>query len=73
MRKKEGFDISEYKTCSNCTYAKPFSGETMYICSKKGVVKANDACKKFEIDLLSFRPRKLRTLSVRFTEDDFSL
>ena len=73
MKNKKGFDLSEHEMCINCIHSNDLSADGLIICRKHGIKNPDDCCRHFEIDLLSIRPKKLRTLTSTLTEEDFKL
>ncbi|MDP4132975.1 MAG: hypothetical protein Q8882_03080 [Bacillota bacterium] len=73
MKKKPGFDISEYKSCANCKNSREIIQDRILLCRKKGIVSFDGLCRKFDIDLLSINPKKVRTLSSALSDEDFSI
>lgn len=49
------------RICAHCEHAVVISESDVCICRRIGAVRADDTCKKFELDLLKFSPlpRKL--------------
>lgn len=45
------------RICAYCEHATVFSGTDACICSKRGVVRANECCRRFRPDLLKVQPR----------------
>ena len=69
-------DVSDQVTqiCATCKWASPFNTVEYVICSKKGLVKSDFICKKYEYNRLLKRPPKLRNVNEnRFTAEDFSI
>ncbi len=69
-------DVSDQVTqiCATCKWASPFNTVEYVICSKKGLVKADFICKKYEYNRLLKRSPKRRNINQnRFTVDDFNI
>ena len=73
MKKRKNFDISEYRMCLNCIHSSELQESDLVVCKKHGLKHFDDECKFFEMDLLAVRPKKLRSLTSRLSEDDFKL
>ncbi len=73
MKKIKGYDISDYKMCLNCIYSKELPDEYIVICRKHGLKKTDDSCRHFKTDLLSIKPKKLRSFKTTLSEEDFKL
>ncbi len=73
MKKSKGFDLSEFKICANCIHGKELTDSELFVCKKHGLKNSYDVCKKFEFDLLAVKPKKLRTFTQTFSEEDFTL
>lgn len=73
MKKRKFFDFSDYRMCGNCMYAKALPDDDLILCVKHGLKKSDNECRNFEIDLLSVRPKKLRTFKSNLSEEDFKL
>lgn len=46
--------------CFNCEHAVRLEGSDMCVCSKKGMMKADDRCSSFKADLLKYVPSRPR-------------
>ena len=68
-------DVSDKVTqvCATCKWAAPFNTVDFVICSKKGLVKADSTCRKYEYNRLLKQPPKKRKMSTRFDKTDFSI
>ena len=69
-------DVSDEVTqiCATCKWAAPFNTVEYVICSKKGLIKSDFVCKKYEYNRLLKRPSKKHNLCKnRFTAEDFSI
>ncbi len=69
-------DISDEVTqiCTTCKWAQPFNTVEYVICSKKGLIKADGVCKKYEYNRLLKQPSKRRDVNInRFNSEDFSI
>ena len=73
MKKNKAFDISDYKTCENCIYSGELPDSDIVICRKHGLKNSGDSCRHFKMDLLSVKPKKLRSLKSTLSEEDFKL
>lgn len=76
-RSKEGFAVLFRKkilrSCSYCVNAAKV-GEDQVICSKRGVVSSQFACRKFRYDPCKRIPRKQKPLDfAKYDNEDFSL
>lgn len=52
-------------TCETCIYGQPLRQAENVICQKKGLVKKDFCCKKYEFDLTAKTVRKKRAPLVR--------
>lgn len=61
------------RSCVYCQYGTVLD-EAQVLCTKKGVVSPEKACRKFTYDPLKRVPQKAKTLDFRkYDEEDFSL
>lgn len=61
------------RACQHCAYSAKLNDEQM-LCTKKGVVSIDGACRKFSYDPLKRIPPKPKALDFKkYEEDDFSL
>jgi hypothetical protein len=61
------------RCCSYCAYGTKIDEETT-LCIKKGIVKTDGACRKFQYDPTKRIPVKQKPLDFsKYDEDDFSL
>lgn len=73
MKKKKHYDLGEYASCFYCTASRELREGELLLCSRKGLVPYDGKCRKFEPDLLSVTPKKLRSIKTDLTEEDFKL
>ena len=73
MKKRKGFDISDYVMCLNCIHSSELAESDFVICQKHGLKNSDDSCRNFEMDLLSIVPKKLRSFESNLSEEDFKL
>lgn len=73
MKKNKVFDSLDYALCENCLKAKSIDSNGLVLCEKYGLIKRENVCKRFELDLLKVNPKKLRSFKSSLTEDDFKL
>lgn len=69
-------DVSDQvaQICATCKWATPFNTVDYVICSKKGLVKSDFACKKYEYNRLLKRSVKRHNVNEnRFSAEDFSI
>lgn len=61
------------RSCEYCAFGTKF-GEDRILCTKKGVVDAGRACRKFEYDPCKRIPSKPKAINFnKYNEEDFSL
>lgn len=61
------------RSCAYCTYSAKLNEEQM-LCTKRGVVSADSACRKFRYDPFRRIPVKPKALDLsKYSQDDFSL
>ena len=60
------------RACKNCVFSRSFGAENECICEKRGVVNADDSCRKYKYDATKRVPLRA-TLPNGYTEEDFSL
>ncbi len=61
------------RSCSYCAYGTKM-GDEQILCTKRGVVSATYACRKFDYDPCKRIPVKAKALDLeRYKADDFSL
>ena len=68
----------EFVMCRYCKHAEALAhSQVQVLCSKRGVVEANNKCGKFDLNLLSIQPpakkRDLNEKQSKFTSADFSI
>lgn len=73
MKKKKKYDTDDYNSCLYCTHSGTIAGGELLLCEKKGLVSPDSVCRRFELDLLSLNPQKLRTIRSTLSEEDFKL
>lgn len=73
MKKSFSAEMDDYRACVNCLYAREVIKDQLLVCKKRGSVSQNSVCRRFKLDLLALRPRKARSASSSFSEDDFTL
>lgn len=56
MRKVE----EEENLCIYCEFATPIMDTDACVCKIRGIVNADSYCRKFKLDLLKIKPRKLK-------------
>lgn len=69
-------DISDEVTqiCATCKWASHFTTVEYVICSKKGLIKADYVCKKYEYNRLLKQSYRRRNVNInRFKSEDFSI
>ena len=61
------------KSCAYCAHSTQLDEESM-LCLKRGIVPANNACRKFKYDPCRRVPLKMKTPDFsKFKDEDFSL
>lgn len=61
------------RSCLYCAHATKLDGDQL-LCSKQGIVDADDACRKFKYDPLKRVPARPKALDLsKYDEEDFSL
>ncbi len=68
-------DVSDQVTqiCETCKWATPIKTMDDVICTKKGIVKADNCCKLYEYNRLLKKNHKKRRSRTEFSEEDFSI
>ncbi len=60
--------------CEMCVYSKKLAGLNELSCEKKGIVSANNVCRKFSLDILKKTANRKRTLDKdKIKKLDFSI
>lgn len=68
-----------YRDCENpkcffCAYSSSLAATDDMICTKTGIVKKDDLCKKFRYDPQKRVPKRVPKLNTKkFSKDDFSI
>jgi len=57
--------------CAYCEYGRKIVSTDDVICNKKGIVKADNVCKKFRYTPLNRIPPKKAIVENEFTKEDF--
>ena len=61
------------RSCSYCTFGTKLENGNV-LCIKKGIVRVEDSCRKFEYDPCKRLPLKEKSLDFsKYSEDDFTL
>lgn len=61
------------RSCSYCCYSTELSEDNL-LCAKKGIIDAQNPCKKFRYDPIRRIPSKFRSPDFsKYDEEDFSL
>lgn len=61
------------RSCTYCAYGAPLDDDQM-LCTKRGVVSADSACRKFRYDPFKRVPPRPKAVDFKkYEEDDFSL
>ena len=61
------------RSCSYCKFSTKFS-DAQVLCTKRGIVDSDKACRKFKYDPCKRVPLKVKALDFnQYSEEDFSL
>lgn len=58
--------------CEYCVHGRLAADEETVLCPKKGIMRLDDACRRFQYDILKRKPRKAPELS-GYSAEDFAL
>lgn len=69
---KKMFSNEIPKKCEYCINASPIGRDKEMVCLKRGIVNADDLCRKYKYDPLKREPKK-QLISDNYSPEDFKL
>lgn len=72
LKKIRFFNKGIEKQCAYCIHSKAYLENEEILCKYRGVVEADNKCRKFKYDILKRKPNKLHNIE-EYTSEDFVL
>lgn len=72
LKKVKFFNKKIDKKCEYCLHSKSYLNNQEILCKYKGVVMADNKCRRFKYDILKRKPNKIHN-SENYTAEDFAL